>query len=82
LTRRFGGLSEERMLARLPRGFAAGHPAEPWLRHVSFTVSAEIPDTVVLDERLADHVERDFRIMLPFVRWLNSALGYPPADHR
>src|SRR5688500_2443731 len=28
--RRFGKLSEEAMLTRLPRGFAPGHPAEQW----------------------------------------------------
>ncbi len=30
--RRFGPLTEERMLTRLPRGYAPGHPAERWLR--------------------------------------------------
>ena len=35
--RRFGKLSEEAMLSRLPRGFNPGHPAEKWLRYQSFT---------------------------------------------
>lgn len=80
--RRFGKLSEEAMLTRLPRGFAPGHPAEQWLRFQSFTVHAMLSDDQVLDRRLADRVERDFRTMLPFVRWLNRALGYQSADRR
>lgn len=80
--RRFGKLSEEAMLTRLPRGFAPGHPAEQWLRYQSFTAHAMLSDDQVLDRRLADRVERDFRTMLPFVRWLNRALGYQSADRR
>ena len=79
---RFSGLSEERMLTRLPRGFAPGHPAEPWLRYVSFTVSAPLSDAQVLDRRLGERIEKDFGTMLPLVRWLNGALGYPAADRR
>jgi uncharacterized protein (TIGR02453 family) len=80
--RRFGKLSEEAMLTRLPRGFSPGHPAERWLRYQSFTVHAMLSDTEVLDRRVADRVERDFKTMLPFVRWLNRSLGYQPADKR
>ena len=80
--RRFGKLSEEAMLVRLPRGFEPGHPAEAWLRYQSFTVSAPLTDAQVLDKRLASRVERDFTAILPFVRWLNSALGYGPMDRR
>ena len=70
------------MLKRLPRGFAPGHPAERWLRYVSFTVSAPLTDAQVLDKRLADRVAKDFRGILPLVRWLNRSLGYLPAARR
>jgi uncharacterized protein (TIGR02453 family) len=80
--RRFRGLSDEGMLTRLPRGFAPGHPAERWLRYVSFTVSARLTDAQVTDRRLPERIERDFTTMLPLVRWLNTALGYPPASRR
>jgi uncharacterized protein (TIGR02453 family) len=80
--RRFGTLSEEGMLKRLPRGFDPGHPAEPWLRYQSFTVSARLGDAEVTDRRLADRLERGFVTVLPMVRWLNGALGYPPARSR
>jgi uncharacterized protein (TIGR02453 family) len=80
--RRFGKLSEEAMLTRLPRGFAPGHPAERWLRYQSFTAGAMLSDTDVLSRRVVDRVEKDFKAMLPFVRWLNAALGFPAAQRR
>lgn len=80
--RRFGTLSDEAMLTRLPRGFDPGHPAERWLRYQSFTVSAPLSDAQVTERRLADRVSRDFKLILPMVRWLNRALGYPPASRR
>jgi len=80
--RRFGKLSEEAMLTRLPRGFAPGHPAERWLRYQSFTAGAELTDEQVLDRRVVDRVQKDFVTMLPFVRWLNSALGFPAKERR
>lgn len=81
-TRRFSALSEEGTLKRAPRGVAPGHPAESYLRRVSFTVHAPLADADVTAPTLANRVAHDFRLMLPFVRWLNSALGYPPADRR
>jgi uncharacterized protein (TIGR02453 family) len=80
--RRFGKLSEEAMLMGLPHGYAEGHPAEEWLRYKSFTVHAMLTDAQALSTRLADRVERDFTTLLPFVRWLNNALGYRPATRR
>jgi hypothetical protein len=70
------------MLTRLPRGFAPGHPAEQWLRYQSFTVHAMLSDAEVMDRRLADRIEKDYKTMLPFVRWLNVSLGYPPSERR
>jgi uncharacterized protein (TIGR02453 family) len=80
--RRFGKLSEESMLTRLPRGFAPGHAAEKWLRYQSFTAGAELSDADILDRKLVDKIEKDFKTMLPFVRWLNQALGYRARDRR
>ncbi|MBM3908877.1 MAG: DUF2461 domain-containing protein [Gemmatimonadetes bacterium] len=83
--RRFGGLNEDDpgvLLKRLPRGFAPGHPAERWLRFNSFTVSRALTDADALGPRLVARVMRDFTVMLPFVRWLNRALGFPPSRSR
>lgn len=80
--RRFGGLDQEAMLKRLPRGFEPGHPAERWLRYQSFTLGRALTPDEALHPRLADRLERDFARLVPLVRWLNRALGYQPAASR
>jgi uncharacterized protein (TIGR02453 family) len=73
--RRFGGLAEESMLKRLPRGYAADHPAVELLRHQSYTVGRELSERDLLSPRLPDLLARDYARILPLVRWLNGALG-------
>jgi uncharacterized protein (TIGR02453 family) len=80
--RRFDGLSEEAKLRRVPREFPADHPAAEWLKLQSFTASAPIEPSVVTSARLIDRLCRDFEVLVPLVRWLNRALGYPPAKAR
>jgi uncharacterized protein (TIGR02453 family) len=82
LVRKFGALSEEAMLQRLPRGFASDHPGGRWLRYRSFTVSRALPNEAVLRPDFAAMLERDYRTLLPFVRWLNDALGFSAASRR
>jgi uncharacterized protein (TIGR02453 family) len=73
--RRFGGLAEEAMLKRLPRGYAADHPAAELLRHQSYTVGRDLSERELLSPRLPDLLARDYARILPLVRWLNGALG-------
>jgi uncharacterized protein (TIGR02453 family) len=80
--KRFGSLSEDDMLKRVPRGFECDHPAGRWLRHQSFTVSRALTDAQVTNARLTATLADDFTRMLPLVRWLNSALGFEPAEER
>jgi len=82
LPRRFGGLSDESLLKRMPRGFAESHPAAQWLRYQSFTTGRRLTDSQVLGPRLPQLLEREFQEMLPLVRWLNGALGYRPLERR
>ncbi|HEY3222061.1 MAG TPA: DUF2461 domain-containing protein [Gemmatimonadales bacterium] len=80
--RRFGGLDDGAMLKRMPRGFADDHPAGQWLRYQSFTIGRSLGDRQVLGPRLAALLEADFKLMMPFVRWLNRALGLRAATER
>ena len=80
--RRFGGLTEEAMLTRMPRGFPADHPAADLLRFQSFTASRTLAGPESLDRRLPATLARDYAALLPLVRWLNAALGLPTADRR
>lgn len=80
--RRFGGLSEEEMLRRVPRGYAPDHPAARWLRLQSFTLGRELRDAQVLGGRLPALLEADYRLITPLVRWINGVLGLQPAERR
>jgi uncharacterized protein (TIGR02453 family) len=82
LRRRMGALSEESMLTRVPRGYAAQHPAARWLRYQSLTVGRKLGDDEVTGARLASTLSSDFKAITPLVRWINSALGLEPQDSR
>ncbi|OLC40886.1 MAG: hypothetical protein AUI89_06215 [Gemmatimonadetes bacterium 13_1_40CM_3_65_8] len=82
VTRRFGGLDEDAMLTRVPRGYAPDHPATRWLRFQSFTLGRELRDAQALGARLPALLEADFRLILPLVRWINGVLGLRPAERR
>ena len=73
--RRYGGLAREAMLARMPRGYDAAHPAGELLRHRSFTMGRELRERDLFDARLPDLIARDVARLLPLVRWLNGAIG-------
>ena len=84
-SRRFGGLTEDdpgAMLTRVPRGWAPDHPAARWLRFNSFTASRGLSDAEATSPRLVEAIMKDYATLLPLVRWLNGALGYPPATSR
>ncbi|MGQ0650273.1 MAG: DUF2461 domain-containing protein, partial [Gemmatimonadaceae bacterium] len=80
--RRYGALTEERVLTRVPKPWDATHPAAAWLRHQSFTVSAPLTDATVTGNALLRALEKDMQLILPMVRWLNTALGYRPKSKR
>ena len=82
---RFGGLTDDEpgvKLTRMPRGFAETHPAAEWLRFNSFTAAATYTDREMLATGFYERVMRDYVLMAPLCRWLNAALGYPPATSR
>ena len=82
LVRRFGGLSEEAVLHRVPRGFAPDHAAARWLKFQSFVVGRALTDAQAASARLPALLEADFRLMLPLVRWINGVLGLRSAERR
>jgi len=82
LRKRFGELSDEETLKRVPRGYAEDHPAARWLRHQSFTVGRSLTDAQVTGARLTALLEGDYAAMLPLVRWLNGTLGLEPLRRR
>jgi uncharacterized protein (TIGR02453 family) len=75
IKRQFGGLAEENMLIRMPRGYAESHPAASLLRHQSFTLGREIAQRDLASERLPDVLAKEYAKLVPLVRWINHALG-------
>jgi uncharacterized protein (DUF2461 family) len=80
--RRYGGLDNEAVLKRMPRGFAERHPAARWLKYQSFTAGRRLRDAEVASRRLPALHEGEFGRLLPLVRWLNGALGLEAAKRR
>ncbi len=80
--RRFGGLSEEAVLRRVPRGFAPDHPAARWLKFQSFVTGRALSDAQAVSARVPALLEADFRLMLPLVRWINGVVGLRAAQRR
>ena len=80
--RTFKRLSPQAVLTRTPRGYPADHPAEGWLRYKSFTSTVALTDLQVRSPRLPELIAKRYAALMPLVRWLNSALGYPPASSR
>jgi uncharacterized protein (TIGR02453 family) len=79
MEKRFGGLSDEAVLTRMPRGFPEDHPAAKWLRYQSFVGGRPVEDAKVVDAKLPALLAKEFEALLPLVRWLNGALGLPAA---
>lgn len=82
LARHFGALDTDAVLVRPPKGYAADHPAIEWLKYQSFTASRPLPDAELASPKLPDRAVKAFAVLLPFVRFLNAALGYPPDERR
>lgn len=80
--RRFGALDDGAMLKRMPRGYDEDHPAARWLRYKSFTVHRPLTTTQVHSKKLPDTLAADIAVMLPYLRWLNAAVGYQPRSQR
>ena len=83
--RRFGKLTDDEpgvRLTRVPRGFAADHPAAEWLRFTSFSASRSLTDAEALSPKMVDNIMKDYALLLPMVRWLNATLGHEAAARR
>ena len=77
-----GGLDEDSMLKRAPRGYEEDHPAARWLKYQSFTVGRRLTDAEVTGARITSILEKEYGAMLPLVRWLNGTLGPKQARSR
>jgi uncharacterized protein (TIGR02453 family) len=82
VVKRFGGMDDEAMLKRTPRGYSPDHPAAKWLRYQSFVTGRALTDNQAVSPNLPAMIEADFRLMVPLVRWINGVLGLRSAERR
>lgn len=61
-------------LSRIPQGFEKDDPAAEFLKMKHFIVSKDLTDKELLQENAAQIFADDFKIMKPFVDFLNASL--------
>ena len=71
LRRLLGDLQGEQ-LARVPKGFCADHPAADLMRFKQFVLYVELPPRVATSAALYPEIVDRFRVMVPFLRFLNK----------
>jgi uncharacterized protein (TIGR02453 family) len=59
-------------LTRVPKGFAADHPAADLLRHKRFILYVELPAELATTKEFHGEVLQRFKAMLPFIRFLTA----------
>jgi uncharacterized protein (TIGR02453 family) len=69
----FGQVEGDR-LTRLPRGFAADHPAAEYLKYRQFIAGREFPATFAHSREFYPTLLTTFRTLMPLVRFLNAPL--------
>jgi uncharacterized protein (DUF2461 family) len=71
--RRFGELSGDTM-TRVPRGYAADHPAASFLKYRQFYGGAEFPASLAHSRAFYTTLVATFKALMPLVRFLNGPL--------
>lgn len=69
-----GDLQGDR-LSRVPRGFAADHPAADLLRYKNYILYAELAPSLATSPALYKQIVERFRIMLSFMRFLTESFA-------
>jgi len=73
IKRLLGGIQGEQ-LSRVPKGFCAEHPAADLLRYKQFLLFTTLDAAIVTTPRLFLELEKRFRVMAPFLDFLNAPL--------
>lgn len=70
----YGGIEGEQ-LKKAPQGYAIDNPAIEYLRFKSFTVTSPLTDDAVTDKAFAKKLAGSFKVMQPFIGFLNRGLA-------
>jgi uncharacterized protein (TIGR02453 family) len=71
--KRFGEISGDQ-LTRVPRGYAADHPAADYLKFKNFFGGAEFPASLAYSKQFYPTLVATFKALMPLVRFLNEPL--------
>jgi uncharacterized protein (TIGR02453 family) len=72
--RRVIGALDGEQLQRVPRGFAADHPAAAWLKYRQFLAGRELPPAAATKPALYRGILETFAVVMPLVRFINEPL--------
>jgi hypothetical protein len=72
-TRHVGALDGERT-TRVPRGFAADHPAAGYLKYRQFLAGREFAADLACSDEFYPTLVRVFKAVVPLVRFLNTGM--------
>jgi len=61
-------------LTRVPKGFAAGHPAEELLRHKQWYFYQSLDPAVATSSKLLGEIEKRFEVLAPLLDFMNAPL--------
>jgi uncharacterized protein (TIGR02453 family) len=73
--RKLLGDLEGAQLSRVPRGFAADHPAADLLRYKYFILYVELVPKLATSPALYKNIVDRFRVMVPFMRFLTESFA-------
>jgi uncharacterized protein (TIGR02453 family) len=73
--RKLLGDLEGAQLSRVPRGFAADHPAADLLRYKYFILYVELAPKLATSPALYKNIVDRFRVMVPFMRFLTESFA-------
>jgi uncharacterized protein (TIGR02453 family) len=71
--KQFGELGGDK-LSRPPKGYEASNPAVEFLKHKSFLVVRNVPDSLLLDKNFSKDILQAFRAMKPLLDFLNRTV--------
>jgi uncharacterized protein (TIGR02453 family) len=72
--RRHAGTLDGERTTRVPRGFAADHPAAEYLKHRQFLAGREFPAELACSDEFYPTLIRVFKAVAPLVRFLNAGI--------
>jgi len=81
LKRALGGMQGEQ-LTRMPKGFPEGHPADKLIRHRQWYLEANLNYKLVTTRKLLPELVRTFKLMAPFVEFLNRPFAHRPKPRK